>query len=155
MSWLSSPLAATAIVCAGLAAISMPLRKLTSTTRQAAVAAAAKTTGSPTNTDHPHEMTGVLRLRLLNPARSLRISTTGGRMLWSAENLDAGETETDAGFSLHDDSLELRVEADFGPADGDTALFLTVMPDGIEEQTRHAIGSGKVNEILHYEWNIH
>ncbi len=153
MSWLSSPLAATAIVCAGLAALSLPLRELTSTSRQAA-AAASKPAGAPSGQDHPHEMTGVLRLRLLSPARSLRISTTDGRLLWNAENPAAGEMETDASFELHEDALELRIQADFGPADGDTALFLTVMPDGIEEQTRHAIGSGMVDEILHYNWDI-
>jgi hypothetical protein len=35
------------------------------------------------------------------------------------------------------------LHADFG-GDAETAVFLTVMPDGYEEQTRYATGSGKL-----------
>ena len=35
----------------------------------------------------------------------------------------------------------------------ETAVFLTVMPDGREEQTRYATGDGVVEETLRYEWH--
>ena len=66
-----------------------------------------------------------------------------------------GEEEADVQLLLLDDALELRVEADFGDESHETALFLTVLPDGIEEQTHYLIGSGSLDEILHYEWDLH
>lgn len=152
MSWLSSPLTATAVVCAGLTAISFPLRELTSGNHRAPLTGAAVVSNDE---EHVHEMPGVLRVRLLSDASSLRVTTTDGDVLWEAENLAAGEEETEVDLRLIDDALELRVEADFGDHQADTALFLTVLPDGIEEQTRYAIGSVGMDEILHYEWHLH
>jgi hypothetical protein len=43
--------------------------------------------------------------------------------------------------------------ADFGDQAAETAEFLTVMPDGYEEQTRYVTGSGLLEETLRYEWH--
>ncbi len=47
------------------------------------------------------------------------------------------------------------LQADFGGAGSETAVFLTVMPDGYEDQTRYAIGTGRMEEPLRYEWHTH
>lgn len=158
MKWLTSPLAATVVVCAVLAALAIPLRRLT--TDRVAVEAPVAAVMAAGDRDqqghgHVHGFSGVLRVRLLEPAASLRVAATGGAVLWDAGALEAGEHAVDAELRLIDDALELHVEADFGDAAGDTALFLTVLPDGVEEQTHYAIGSGRIDEILFYEWDLH
>ncbi len=155
MSWLSSPLTATVVVCAGLAVIAVPLRKLTSKENRTLIHLAAPVSDDEHDHDHVHETLGILRIKLLAPVKSLRVTTTDGDLLWEVENLSAGEDEVDVDLLLIDDALELRVEADFGEGTEDTALFLTVLPDAIEEQTRYAIGSGSVDEIFYYEWELH
>jgi len=152
MNWLSSPLAATVVVCATLGGLAIPLRMLT-TDRVVAVMPSLELTGD--RRGHDHEFRGTLRVRLLADVESLFVRTTDGDMLWNAGKLEAGEHEVDAGFPLIDDALELRVEADFGDLADDTALFLTVLPDGVEEKTHYAIGAGRIEEVLHYEWDLH
>jgi hypothetical protein len=151
MSWLASPLIATFVVCAGLSAIAVPLRELTS--RDRPVSASESSSTHPEN-NRIHEIRCVLRIKLLVPAKSLRVSTTNGDLLWQMANLPAGESDSEVNLLLVDAALELLVEADFGDAAGETALFLTVLPDGVEEQTRYAIGAGKVDEIFSYEWEL-
>jgi len=156
MNWFSSPLAATAVVCAILAALAIPLRSLT--THRVAVAlpiAETSVTTADHGPGHVHAFSGVLRVRLLKAAESLKVSTTDGKVLWDAAHLAAGEHETDAEFLLIDDALELLVEADFGGVADDTALFITVLPDGVQEITHYAIGSGNIEDILSYEWDLH
>ncbi|MFU8892323.1 MAG: hypothetical protein ACNA8L_01730 [Luteolibacter sp.] len=154
MNWLSSPLAATVVVCAVLAALAMPLRKLT-TGRVVAAVPVAVLANDAHGRDHVHEFRGILRVRLLADAASLHVRTTDGKMLWDAANLEAGEHEVDVDLRLVDDALELLIEASFNELAGDTALFLTVLPDGVEEITHYAIGSGRIEEVLHYEWDLH
>lgn len=152
MSWLVSPLMATLVVCAGLSAIAVPLHELTSRDRPVSV---DESSSNLLENDHVHEMRGVLRVKLLVPAKSLRVSTTSGDLLWQVVNPPAGESDSEVNLLLVDDGLELLVEADFGDATGETALFLTVLPDGVEEQTRYAIGSAQVEEIFSYSWDLH
>lgn len=157
MNWLSSPLAATVVVCATLAALAIPLRRLT-TDRVAVerpVVAVVDPSGGHDPHGHGHAFSGVLRVRLLEPVVSFKVATTEGVLLWEADALEAGEHGVDAEFLLIDDALELHVEADFGDGQGDSALFLTVLPDGVEEVTHYAIGSGQIDEILFYEWDLH
>ena len=45
-----------------------------------------------------------------------------------------------------------RSASDFGEHPAETAVFLTIAPDGLEEQTRHAIGSGLIEEPLDFTW---
>lgn len=154
MKWLSSPLAATVAVCAVLVVIAIPLRKLTSGRLMLAVPTLAL--GRDANGhSHTHDFEGTLRVRLLNDAKSLHVRTTDGKLLWNATDLVAGEHEANVDLRLVDDTLELLVEAGFGELAGDTALFLTVLPDGVEEITHYAIGSDRIDEVLHYKWDLH
>jgi hypothetical protein len=142
--WLASPLAGTAAVLLGLGLLAVPLQRLTSAPPAAQVRVAADTAG---------EIPAVLRLRTLAPAASLTLKTIDGKILLELRDHPSGETEHDAVIPLTNNGVELNFVADF--ADIETAVFLTVMPDGYEEQQRHAIGSGHIEETLRYEWQPH
>jgi hypothetical protein len=156
MIWFSSPLAATLVVCAILAALAMPLRKLTA----GRVVVSLPTVELSGDADehgheHVHEFPGILRLRLLNDAASLDVRSSEGAVLWEARDLAAGEHEVDVDLRLIDDALELFVKVDYGADARETAFFLTVLPEGVEELTHYAIGKGHVEEVLHFEWDLH
>ncbi len=156
MNWLSSPLAATIVVCATLAALSIPLRRLTTDRVVVELPVVDMVVDhSDHGPGHEHAFPGVLRLRLLAAADSVKVSTTGGITLWEEANLEAGEHEVDADLLLIEDALELLVEVDFGDLADDTAIFLTVLPDGVNEKTHYAIGSGRIEDILFFEWDLH
>jgi len=143
--WLASPLAGTAGVLAGLCLISIPLRKLTSAPPLPAVRAAPAVVSAT-------EIPAVLRIKSLAPAKHLTLKTTDGTILLDALAADAGESEHDVALRFTDGELEIILHADFGDHPSETAVFLTVMPDGHEEQTRYATGSGVLEETLRYEW---
>jgi hypothetical protein len=143
---LSSPLAATAAVLAGLALLAIPLRKLTSAAPVQAVKTAA-----PTATAVPAWLT----LKLLAPAESVSLATATGVPLWNLDHTPAGDVETRIPLPLEDGGLDLTLKADFGTQAAETAVFLTITPDGLEEQTRHAIGSGRIEEPLAFSWHAH
>lgn len=145
LRWLTSPLAGTAGVIAGLCLISIPLRQLTSAPPMRVVVASAPMV----STD---ETPAVLRVKLLAPAKLLRLETADGKTLLDEKNLEAGESEHDAALRLTDGEMDVRLLADFGGLASETAVFLTVMPDGHEEQTRYATGDGVLEETLRYEW---
>jgi len=144
---LTSPLAGTAGVLVAMGLLAIPLHRLTSQTsatppeRTAAPMAEAKA-GIP----------ALLRLKLLAPVPSFRLKTPDGTTLLDLAALPAGESEHDTVIILAGGHLELLVEADLGPAAADTAVFLTVMPDGMDAQTRYLIGSGEQTEALRFEW---
>lgn len=150
MNWLTSPLAATAVVCLVLAMLAVPLRSLTTGRDEVQL----RVPGGQLDAGDAARFSGVLRVRLLAPVVSLRVGTTEGELLWAAGELGAGEHEVDVGFSLFDNALELLVDADFGAIEEDTALFITVLPDGVEEQTQYVIGAGRIDEVLFYEWDL-
>lgn len=142
--WLLSPLAGTAGVLAGLCLIAIPLRKLTSApSAKPSVSREQSATG----------ISAVLRVKLLAPAKRLLVKTPDGAVLLDMPEPSAGESEHDAVLRLDDGGLDLALSADFGDSPAETAVFLTVMPDGREEQTRYATGSGLLEETLHYEWH--
>jgi hypothetical protein len=143
--WHASPLAGTAGVLAGLALLAIPLRELTG--RQQPVPPAAAPVGA-------HQLTpAVLRVKLLDPVGRLAIRTMDGRALLETANLPAGESEHDVTIPLEDGVCELVLTAAAG--DRETAVFLTVMPDGFPDETRYATGSGELEETLRFEWHIH
>jgi len=146
LRWLTSPLAGTAGVIAGLCLISIPLRQLTSAPPVAAVVPAAAVVSGD-------EIPAVIRVKLLAPAKRLRLETGDGAALLDKMNLEAGESEHDAILLFTDDELDIILHADFGDDTAETAVFLTVMPDGHEEQTRYATGGGVLEETLRYEWH--
>ena len=148
LRWLTSPLAGTAGVIAGLCLISIPLRQLTSAPPVQAVMHAGPVVSGD-------EIPAVLRVKLLAPARSLRLETADGETLLEKKDLEAGVSEHDAVLRFTDDECDISLVADFGDPESETAVFLTVMPDGYEDQTRYAIGTGRLEETLRYEWHPH
>ena len=145
LRWLTSPLAGTAGVIAALCLISIPLRQLTSAPRVPAVMPEEPVVSG-------EEIPAVLRVKLLAPAKSLRLETADGRTLLDKKNPEAGESEHDVTLRFTDDECNIILVADFGEQASETAVFLTVMPDGHEEQTRYATGNGLIEETLRYEW---
>ena len=145
---LHSPLAATAGVLATLGLLAIPLRHLTTDRPQPPVTSVH--TAQPSADDSTH---AVLRLKLLTPARFLRLKTEAGATLLDLTNVAPGESEHDAALPLADGHLDLLLEAGLGDGPSDTAVFLTVMPDTREAQTRYAIGSGTLTEPLRYDWH--
>ena len=143
--WHDSPLAATAVVLAALALLAIPLRGLTGRKQEAPSAAI------PVQTDRT--MPAVLRVKALDPLERFAIRTTEGRTLLEAGTMPAGESEHDAEIRLEQGVCELVLTAEAG--EGETAVFLTVMPDGFPDETRYATGSGALDETLRFEWHIH
>jgi len=145
--WLQSPLAGTACVLAGLGLLAIPLRKLTSAEPPPAAprapAAAASCGAIP----------AVLRLRLLAPAQRVAVTTADGKILLDMRNPVAGVSEHDAVIPFAAGRLELDLQADFPGGSAETAVFLTVMPDGYEDQTRYMIGTGRMAAPLRYAWH--
>jgi hypothetical protein len=144
LRWLGSPLAGTAGVLAALGVLAVPLHQLTSSPSAPPPASGtASVTGSP----------AVLRVKLLAPAARLVIRENDGNVLLDLSQPPAGESEHDAVLQFTRGGLDLTLSADFGDMAAETAVFLTVMPDGHEEQTLYVTGSGLLEESLHYEWH--
>jgi hypothetical protein len=141
---LNSPLIATAGVLAGLGLLAIPLHRLTSAPPAPPLAVSAPSAAATTP--------ALLRLKLLAPAALIRLKTEAGDTLLELTHVPAGESEHDSLLPLHDGQLELSLEAELDASPADTAVFLTVMPDGHEEQTRYVIGTGTLTEPLRYAW---
>lgn len=144
--WYASPLAGTGAVLAALGLLAIPLRQLTS-----ARAVPAHVVAAPAVS--PKETPAVLRVKLLDPVRKLTIAGPDGRLLLETGPLPAGESEHDAVVPFEHGITELTLHAETG--DEETAVFLTVMPDGHEDRTLWLSGSGTLEETLHYEWHAH
>lgn len=144
---LSSPLAATAGVLVGMSLLAIPLRQLTSAAPlPAPISQAASLTGS---------VPAWLTLKLLAPAKSVTVKTAFGQVIWDLAETPAGDVEIQAALPLDSNGLDLTLTADFGENPSETAVFLTLAPDGLDEQTRHAIGGGRIEESLHFAWPAH
>ena len=141
---LHSPLIGTVGVLAGLGLLAIPLHRLTSTPSAPALVQTAAPAASATP--------ALLRLKLLAPAALIRLKTEDGTILLELTNVPAGESEHEANLPLHDDLLELTLETELNASSSNTAVFLTVMPDGHEEQTRYLIGAASVTEPLAFDW---
>lgn len=142
--WHTSPLLATIVVLAGLCLLAVPLHRLTSATPAPAPAVAAVVERA--------ELPAVLRVKLLAPAREFRVETPDGRVLVEAAPLPAGESERDVVVALDHGVLDLTLRATFADDAAETAVFVTLLPDGHDEQTRFATGAGLIGETLHFEW---
>jgi len=146
--WFVSPLAGTVAVLAGLSLLAIPLRQLTTAASIAAVPGTPAVTAVTT-------IPAVLRLRLLVPATQLSVATTTGVKLLDLHQVAAGESEHDVMIPLEDGGLEVTLRVESRAGGGETAVFLTVLPDDYEEQTRYAIGKGHIEELLRYAWSNH
>lgn len=145
----ASPLAGTAAVMAGLAVLAIPLHLLTSAPPVVA-RPAVETMDDCTSTTH-----AVLRLKLLAPARKVSVGPPGGTSFLDLTDIPAGVSEHDVKLILEHGTCELELSADFGGATAETAVFLTAMPDDLEEKTLFTTGSGRVSDVLRFEWPHH
>ena len=144
--WYASPLFGTAGVIAGLALIAIPLRHLTA-------ARPVELVVRPETQEKQGKTPAVLRLKLLDPVSRLRIETVDGEAVLESAAMPAGESEHDVQLPLHGGMADLRVSLAAG--DAETAVFLTLMPDGHQDRTLYLTGAGTLEETLHYEWNSH
>ncbi len=145
--FLTSPLAATVGVLAGLGMMVIPLRQLTS--------APPMPTVKPPAVSATTVVPAWLTLKLLAPAKSVMLKTAAGQVLWALAETPVGDVESQAGLPLDQGGLDLMLTVVFHEASSETAVFLTLAPDGLEEQTRHAIGSGRIEEPLRFTWSTH
>lgn len=146
LRWLASPLTGTVGVLTGLGFLAIPLRHITS-------AKPVVTPHAAVVVESAREIPAVLRLKLLAPAEHVIVETTDARKLIDLTNQAPGESEHDVTIPFQDGKAELSVRIDLGGTE--TAAFLTLMPDGYEDQTRYVTGTGEVTETLNYDWHAH
>ena len=96
-----------------------------------------------------------LTLKLLAPAKAVTVKTTDGQVIWKLGETPAGDLDTQATLALDHGGVDLTLDLDFAGGPAQTAVFLTIAPDGLEGQTRHAIGSGRIEEPLRFTWPAH
>lgn len=145
LRWLASPLTGTVGVLAGLGFLSIPLRELTSRPAKPEVVVKEEAAAE--------SVSAVLRLKLLAPAKRVTVEDAKGAKVIDVSNSPAGETEHEAQVLLDGGHADLTLSVDFN--DAESAVFLTVMPDGREDQTRYLIGSGETSETLTFTWPAH
>ncbi len=139
-----SPLLGTALVLIALAVLAVPLHRLT--------AGGGKTVSEPiAETKSESETThAVLRIRVMDPLQDLAIRTAQDMVLLQSESMEPGEVEKDVEILLENNGIELHLSTRTG--NKETAVFLTLLPDGLEERTAYAIGSGALEESLRFDW---
>lgn len=143
--WLASPLTGTVVVFGCLAVIAVPLSRLTS---GAAVVVPA---GVPQSVPvEAGRVPAVVRVKLLDPADRLEIVSADGAGLLRLDAPAAGESEHDIVVPSDAGVIELQVRVACGS--DETAVFVTLMPDGREEQTRYLTGAGDLEDTLRFEW---
>lgn len=145
LPWLASPLVATAGVATCLGLLALPLRKLTSAEAQPSALSESVVLTK-------NEVSAVLRLHLLVPAKLVLLRSSEGKELIRANDLEAGKSEYDLRIPFSGSKIDLALEADMGAQAADTAIFVTLMPDAHEEETRFVIGYGLIHDSLHFKW---
>lgn len=150
-----SPLYGTATVAVVLGLLAIPLREMTGADRPGPPPGSPASGVLPAGGETVATTPAVVRFRLLRPAEALELESDNGDLLWKSGPAPAGETETGLDLPLGDGECVLHLRAEF-PEDGtETAVFVTVLPDGLEERAAHAIGSGVVEERLAFSWPPH
>ena len=139
-----SPLAATAGVILGMVAIAIPLRYLTS--GNATIAPQAPSHGSQALTP------AWISLRLLAPVKSATLQSADGETIWRLDATPAGEVEIRKPLPLAKHRLELILNIEWAEPSAESAAFLNIAPDGLQESTRYLIGSGTARELLTFTW---
>ena len=144
---LVSPVTGTAGVLAAMGLLAIPLHHLTPTAENHASPSASTPTTRSGKSLH-----AVVRLRLLAAAKRVTVTTADGAILLDVRNAAAGESEWDVNVPWADGEVDLTLHTDIDAGAATTAVFLTLMPDGYDDQTRYAIGAGPIDERLSYEW---
>lgn len=139
-----SPLAATAGVILGMTAIAIPLRHLTS----GASGPVAKAPGIGTQALTP----AWISLRLLAPVKSASLQTSNGEVIWKIHAIPADEIEIRKALPLVKYRLELILNVEWVEPTAESAVFLSIEPDGLERSTQYLIGSGSARELLVFTW---
>lgn len=144
-----SPLFGTAIVVAVLGLLAIPLHRLTGSEP---VTLASGAGGSTAGSMETNATPAIARVRLLRDARSIELRSDGDTLLWMAENVRAGETEAEIPLEMMEQEAVVHLRAEFADDGAETAVFVTLLPDGLEERTAHAIGGGTLMERLVFTW---
>lgn len=143
---LNTPLAATAGVLVGLSLLAIPLHQLTS----------APPVQPRVNVEPPSSSTtpSWVTLKLLETASAVKLSTTDGDLLWSLDESEPGDYETQVGLPIQDGKLELILEVNFEDKQKETVAILTILPDGLPTQSNHTlVGSGHLLDLLEFNWD--
>ena len=142
-----SPLFGTAMVAVVLGLLAIPLHRLTGSPRAVPPPPRPAIEG-----ENSPATPSLARIRLLREATMLELAADNTTLLWKSENVPAGETEVDIPLEIIDSEAVLHLRATFTGDGADTAVFVTVLPDGLEERTSHAIGAGTIEERLVFTW---
>jgi len=142
--FIRSPLAATAGVVLGMTLIAIPLRQLTS-------AAAAAAPQAPSV--DPQALTPAwISLRLLAPVKSATLQTSNGEVIWKLDAIPADEIEIRKALPLVKHRLELILNVEWVEPTAESAAFLSIAPDGLEQSTQYLIGSNTARGLLTFTW---
>ena len=144
-----SPLFGTALVAAVLGLLAIPLHRLTGSPPAALPVASDSISSVGTA---KAATPAVARVRLLREAVSVALFSDDDHLLWKAENVPAGETEAEIPLEILRHEAVLHVRAEFADDCAETAIFVTVLPDGLEERNAHAIGAATIEERLVFNW---
>lgn len=142
--FIRSPLAATAGVVLGMTLIAMPLHHLTSDP----AAAAPQAPGDDTQALTP----AWISLRLLAPVKSATLQTSNGDTIWKLGTSPAGEVEIRKPLPLVNHRLELILHIEWIEPSAESAVFISIEPDGLEQSTQYIIGSNTARELLTFIW---
>ena len=142
-----SPLFGTAMVAVVLGLLAIPLHRLTGSPR-----AVAPPSGPSPGADDARATPALARVRLLREAMSVELVSDNAVVLWKAEKVPAGETEAEIPLEIIGREAVLHLRASFADDGAETAVFVTVLPDGLEERGAHAIGGASIEERLLFTW---
>lgn len=155
---LQTPLTGTALVLISLSAVAALLLNVTQPSDQLDSLPA-----SGLAAEHGHDGEGgagvsdadtsaCLRLRLLAPAERLTLRGADGRVLLDLEQVAAGESEHDLAVPVAGGEVSLRLEARFSQLAGETAVFLTLLPDALDERSAYLVGTSPMSGTVAFSW---
>ena len=142
--FIHSPLAATAGVIIGMSLIAIPLRQLTSGNSSPAAQAPVSETQALTP--------AWLSLRLLAPVKSATLETSNGDVIWKLDASPPGDVEIQKALPIAMHRLELILHVEWAEPSAESAAFLSIAPDGLEQATQYLIGRDTAREILTFTW---
>lgn len=140
-----SPLCGTAFVIATLMLLAVPLHKLT--TVPPPMAGPAESIQEPS----ADTTCAILRIHSFQKLWNVVLRCGSGKVIWQSPCLAPGECEFEAELPWSDAQIPIHLSAQ--TEESETVVFLTVMPDGHEEQTLHTIGASELDDELLFEWS--